>query len=213
MARTPSADGSPPPAPPVELPVLPAGDEPPRRADAVRNRELLLCAARRLTAERGADAVTMDAVAVEAGVGKGTLFRRFGDRGGLFRALLQDGEQAFQEAFLTGPPPLGPGAPAADRLQAFGRACIDLVVVQGAQVRAAMEGPESWALGPLQVRRLHVLTLLREAAPELDADVLADVLVSAFSPRTVLEQHELRGLPVERLHAAWDVLVARVCAA
>lgn len=191
--------------------MLAHGEDVPRRADAVRNRELLLCAARGLIGERGADAVTMDAVAVAAGVGKGTLFRRFGDRGGLFRALLQEGEQAFQESFLAGPPPLGPGAPATERLQAFGRACIDGVVEQGQLVRAAMEGREAWALGPLQVRRLHVLTLLREAAPDVDADVLADVLVSAFSPRVVLEQHELRGLPVQRLHEAWDDLVARVC--
>lgn len=48
--------------------------------DALRNRALLLDAARRLVAERGADAVTMDDVAAAAGVGKGTLFRRFGSR-------------------------------------------------------------------------------------------------------------------------------------
>ena len=43
----------------VELPVSDAGD-PPERGDAARNRLLLLDAARRLIAERGADAVTMD---------------------------------------------------------------------------------------------------------------------------------------------------------
>lgn len=48
----------------------------PERGDAARNRALLLDAARRLVAERGADAVTMDDVAAAAGVGKGTLFRR-----------------------------------------------------------------------------------------------------------------------------------------
>jgi AcrR family transcriptional regulator len=64
------------------------------RSDAARNRALLLEAARALVAERGADAVTMDAVAVAvaAGVGEGTLFRRFGSRTGLMMVLLgEDG--------------------------------------------------------------------------------------------------------------------------
>ena len=53
----------------------------------------------------------MEAVACEAGVGKGTLFRRFGDRASLFHALIDDRERDFQEAFIRGPAPLGPGAP------------------------------------------------------------------------------------------------------
>lgn len=58
------------------------------RADAVRNRERVLVAAEQLLREaEDPGAVTMDAVAVAAGVGKGTLFRRFGDRAGLVQAL------------------------------------------------------------------------------------------------------------------------------
>jgi len=56
-------------------------DQPPQeRGDAARNRTLLLDAARRLIAERGPDAVSTDDIAAAAGVGKGTLFRRFGSR-------------------------------------------------------------------------------------------------------------------------------------
>ena len=64
-----------------DLPVL--SEDPPERADAARNRGKVLAAAERLFAERGPSRVSMDAVAAEAGVGKGTLFRRFGDRAGL----------------------------------------------------------------------------------------------------------------------------------
>ena len=53
----------------------------------------------------------MDQVAAAAGVGKGTLFRRFGDKSGLAAALLDARERVLQEAVLFGPPPLGPGAP------------------------------------------------------------------------------------------------------
>ena len=80
---------------------------PQERGDAARNRALLLDAARRLIAERGADAVSMDDIAAAAGVGKGTLFRRFGSRAGLMMVLLDEDERANQEAFLFGPPPLG----------------------------------------------------------------------------------------------------------
>ncbi|PRC55083.1 TetR family transcriptional regulator, partial [Mycobacterium sp. ITM-2017-0098] len=61
------------------LPVLPVSDPgPPERGDAARHRALLLDAARRLVDEHGAEAVTTDDIAAAAGVGKGTLFRRFG---------------------------------------------------------------------------------------------------------------------------------------
>ncbi|MDT5358859.1 MAG: hypothetical protein QOC69_621 [Mycobacterium sp.] len=94
---------------------------PPERGDAARNRALLLDAARRLVAERGPDAVTMDDIATAAGVGKGTLFRRFGSRAGLMMVLLDEDEKASQRAFLFGPGPLGPDAPALERLIALGR--------------------------------------------------------------------------------------------
>lgn len=97
------------------------------RADAARNRARLLEAAARLVAERGAEHVTMHEVAETAGVGKGTLFRRFGDRDGLLLALLGEAEAEFQEAYTEGLPPLGPGAPARDRLVAFGCALIERI--------------------------------------------------------------------------------------
>src|SRR5881409_3685981 len=59
---------------------LPLLDEPPReRADAARNRALVLQAAWRLYNHGGVEALTTDAVAQEAGVGKGTVYRRFRD--------------------------------------------------------------------------------------------------------------------------------------
>lgn len=75
------------------------------RSDAARNRTRLLDAASRLMAERGAANLTMESVAAAAGVGKGTVFRRFGDRTGLLIALLDHREGLLQAAFLSGPPP------------------------------------------------------------------------------------------------------------
>ena len=70
MART--ADDA--PLIPIELPV--ADGEQRERADAQRNRLKVLSAAERLFACHGVENVSMDAIAAEAGVGKGTLFRR-----------------------------------------------------------------------------------------------------------------------------------------
>jgi AcrR family transcriptional regulator len=98
------------------------GPPPAERADAARNRRLLLATAREMLAAHGADKLTMDGLAERAGLGKGTVFRRFGTRAGIFQALLDDDERAFQQQVLSGPPPLGPGAPPLDRLIAYGRA-------------------------------------------------------------------------------------------
>ncbi|MDJ0110593.1 helix-turn-helix domain-containing protein, partial [Rhodococcus erythropolis] len=87
------------------IPLPQIGAVPVERGDAARNRVLLLDAAALLVAERGVDAVTMDAVACRAGVGKGTVFRRFGNRSGLMQALLDHTERELQQAFMFGPPP------------------------------------------------------------------------------------------------------------
>src|SRR5258705_11363848 len=80
------------------------------RADAARNRERILCAARRLFDERCAGCVSMDDVAEAAGVGKGTLFRRFGSRASLAAAVLSERERRFQEGIIRREPPLRPRA-------------------------------------------------------------------------------------------------------
>lgn len=102
---------------PEHLPVL--GQPPRERADAARNRARVLAAAAEVFAAHGVDGLTLDAVARAAGVGKGTVVRRFGDKSGLVVALLDEREKELQAAMLSGPPPLGPGAPPADRVRAF----------------------------------------------------------------------------------------------
>lgn len=66
----------------------PAGDERPQRADARRNRELLVAAARDAFAAQGTGA-SMDAIAKRAGVGVGTMYRHFPNRLDLVEAVYQ----------------------------------------------------------------------------------------------------------------------------
>lgn len=195
---------------PVELPVL--EPEPAERADAARNRERILCTARRLFAQRGASCVSMDDVAQAAGVGKGTLFRRFGSRAALAQAVLSDEERRLQEAIIRGEPPLGPGAPARERLVAFGHALLDQLETHSELICAAEAGAARFVSAPHAVHRLHVALLLGEADPTCDADALADVVLAGLAADLFVYMREVRGIPLERLKDGWAQLVERLLA-
>src|SRR4051794_36175594 len=189
------------------LPLL--GEERPERADAAENRRKVLAAAERLFATGDPASVTMDAVAAEAGVGKGTLFRRFGDRAGLARAVISEYERRLQDEMIRGAPPLGPGAPPRERLIAFGRAILDLPDDHRAILVAADAGGAARYRHPAySAWRTHVALLLREGDPGLDADVVAEFLLSAL--RADLVSHLLAETDPERIAAGWDALVRRV---
>jgi AcrR family transcriptional regulator len=180
------------------------------RADAARNRATILAAAERLVAERGAAAVTMDQVAHAAGVGKGTLFRHFGDRCGLMRALLDERERSFQEGFIRGPAPLGPGACARERLVAFGERMLGHIEIQGDLLQAAENGAPGERLrhSVYGAYRAHVTALLSDSGYEGDARYLADVLLGALATELVLfQRRELQMTPAQ-LKARWGELVA-----
>jgi AcrR family transcriptional regulator len=198
-------------SPPLDLPVLGAERE---RSDAARNRQRILAAAERLFAERGVEGVSMDAIATAAGVGKGTLFRRFGDRAGLARALLEQREAAFQEAFIRGKPPLGPGAPPADRLVAFGRQLLRFTDVAGPLLLAAETGGPGvrFRAAVYGAYHAHLRALVRAGAPELDADYTADALLAPLSAELVMHQRRGRGIPLATLEAGWEALARRVLA-
>jgi AcrR family transcriptional regulator len=179
------------------------------RADAARNRANILCAAQRLFAERGAGCVSMDEVAEAAGVGKGTLFRRFGSRAALARAVLSERERAFQEHIIRGDPPLGPGAPPRQRLIAFGHSVLDLLDGQAELILAAEGGAARFASPPYAVYRLHMTLLLREADPDCDAEFLAETLLACLGADFFLYLREAREMPLVRLKAGWEELVRR----
>ncbi|WP_025735583.1 TetR/AcrR family transcriptional regulator [Mycobacterium genavense] len=195
----------------VELPVSAPRELPPERGDAARNRELLLRAARHLVARRGADAVTMDDVAAAAGVGKGTLFRRFGSRAGLMMVLLDEDERASQQAFLFGPPPLGPDAPPMDRLVAFGRERLRFAHTHHALLSAAKGEPLTRHVGAASVQRTHVRVLLQTAGTSGDLDVQTDALLALLDVDYVEHQLDYGGHTLETLGDAWESLARKLC--
>lgn len=186
---------------------------PPERTDAARNRRRILAAAERLFSRDGVACTSMDAIAGEAGVGKGTVFRRFGDRASLALALLDSSERAFQDAFIRGPAPLGPGAPADERLIAFGRCLLAHIADHGDLLLVAQTAgaPGRWFdVGPYAAYRAHVTLLIRDAAPQLDADYAAEAILAPLTAEVVLYQLRVREMPLERLSAGWEALIRRL---
>ncbi|WP_306362664.1 TetR/AcrR family transcriptional regulator [Nocardia sp. CC227C] len=192
----------------IPLPTAEHGE----RSDAARNRQLLLDAAEALVREQGAEAVTMDAVAKRAGVGKGTVFRRFGNRSGLMHALLDQSEKKLQAAYMFGPPPLGPGAPPVERLIAFGRARLAGIEVEGDVRREASFDADRYASAPYNVTRSHVALLLRQADVASGGWLLADTLLAALDAGLVLHQTRALGYTLAQIGDYWETLVRRVTA-
>jgi AcrR family transcriptional regulator len=193
-----------------DLPLLSAGPVQ-ERADAARNRAKALAAAERLFAARGVAAVSMDDIAASAGVGKGTLYRRFGDKSGLAAALLDERESRLQAAMLGGPPPLGPGAPPADRLAAFAAAYLefvdahlDLVVMSqtaspGARLRTGSH--RFWCQ--------HCRILLSEAGAA-DPGLRAGAILAALTAEQVRHWRHTEGRSLPELASAITEITRRL---
>lgn len=195
----------------LEIAPAAGGGQPRLRADAARNRTRLLEVAARLAEESGAARLTMEAVANAAEVGKGTVFRRFGDRTGLLMALLDHHERELQAAFLTGPPPLGPDAPPVERLRAFGVAVIrhghthrDLYLAANADAVRRHTSPATL------LRLSHLCMLLRRARVPGDGELLAQTLLGYLDITLVDHLVTRRGMTLERVEAGWGDLVGRL---
>jgi AcrR family transcriptional regulator len=201
----------------VNQPVVSWGAPHAERADAARNRAHLLATARQMLAEQGVDKLTMDALAERAGLGKGTVFRRFGTRAGIFAALLDDDERAFQQQVLAGPPPLGPGAAPLDRLIAYGRARTGFLIDHSDIARAALDGHQPIPAGSqTPMSQAHIRMLLGQIGPcDGDLDTLAVQLTAALDGPLLLylSAPDRTAAPqtAERIARSWQDLVQRVC--
>ncbi|RKT84030.1 DNA-binding transcriptional regulator, AcrR family [Saccharopolyspora antimicrobica] len=187
-----------------------ANRPPQERADAARNRQRVLTAAAGLFAEHGVDGVTMDAVAQAAGVGKGTVFRRFGDKSGLVVALLDERERELQEAVLSGPPPLGPEAPDKERMLAFLGAYVDYLAEHLELIRLSETAAPGarYRIGAYHFWHRHLAIHCTGAA---DPDHLAHALLAVVDADLNAALREA-GYSWERLRAGVCELAERVLA-
>ncbi|WP_433198020.1 TetR/AcrR family transcriptional regulator [Nocardia sp. CA-107356] len=173
---------------------------PTERADAARNRAKVLAAAAELFATRDPRTVTMDDIAKAAGVGRGTLYRRYPDRNSIAVALLDEHERALQEKLLRGDPPLGPGAAPAERLAAFYAAMVELLDGHADLVLGAETGGARFATGAYGFWFLHVRSLLVAGGIE-EPDAMVDPLLAPLAAE-VYQQQRGRGLTAAQITAA-----------
>jgi AcrR family transcriptional regulator len=178
------------------------------RADAARNRQRVLTAAEQLFTKPGT--VTMEDIARAAGVGRATLYRRYPNPGSIALALLDEHERRLQEALISGPPPLGPGAAPADRLTAFYAAMIDLLDRHLHLALHGETGPARFATGAYGFWRAHVRSLL-VAAGVSKPDALVDILLAPLAPELYQFQRD-RGLSPEQIKSALTHLAERTLA-
>jgi len=169
-----------------------AGEARRERSDAARNRQRVLAAGKRLFATADPTLVSMGDIARAAGVGRATLYRRFPDPASVAVALLDEHERRLQGQLISGPPPLGPGAPPAERLAAFYAAMVDLLDQHLHLALGAERGSARFATGAYGFWRLHVRALLVDADLP-DPDTLVDSLLAPLAPEVYQYQRDQYG--------------------
>jgi AcrR family transcriptional regulator len=182
----------------------------PERADAARNREAILAAAADLFDRTGAQDVSMNDIAEAAGVGKGTIFRRFGDRTALIEAVLQPRATALRRHIEQSPPPLGTGGEPADALHAYLDALLDFVWANRSLIRALEHrGPDAYYANPSGQYWITGLSRrLGAVHPGEDTDYLAHVLFTALRADVVDYLVASRRMPLDRIRAGLHRLAA-----
>lgn len=192
----------------IELQMHPQEER--ERRDAAANRALLLETAERLFAEQGVEAVTMAEIAQIAGVGKGTLYRRFAHKGEICLALLNSQLLAFQNSQLDAMRRMSAEeVPYLEQLVHFLRAVVTFterhipLLWELAQYTQApngedLERPHSW-----QYMTVHGLIQRAqragEIAPDLDAAFTAEALLAPLVAHTYRFQRERLGFSPERI--------------
>ncbi|HEX6336400.1 MAG TPA: helix-turn-helix domain-containing protein [Jiangellaceae bacterium] len=181
------------------------------RADAARNRRRVLAAAEQLFASGDARQVTMEDIARAAGVGRATIYRRFPTPAAVALELLDEHERRLQEAIMRGEPPLGPGAPPADRLAAYFEAMVGLLDGHLHLALGAETGNARFATGAYQFWRAHVRHLLREAGTS-ELDAMVDIVLAPLAPDLYRFQRYELGIGREQITAALGLLARKVTA-
>jgi AcrR family transcriptional regulator len=191
--------------------ILTPQHDPPRpqpgRADAVKNRELLLETAKRLFAAENVEAVTMSAIAEAAGVGKGTLYRHFENKVELCQALLDEDSRSFQARTLEH---LRGTESARQRLRWFLRETLEFVernsqlLCVGTGGTSSLEHPAHWWW------RQTIRGLLTQINPPGDLDYIADMLYMMVDVHTVYFQRQVRGYSLERIEDGLATVVERL---
>lgn len=182
----------------------------PERRDAAANRARILQVAEELFEQYGVRQVNMADIAEEAGVGKGTLYRNFSNKGDLCLTLLDTQMREFQDARLKDMRRQSEeGVPF---LQQLGHFLEALVIFSDSHLPLLVEVQQvSEALDERETQRPHfwqymtVHGLLRKAVQagelpdDLDSAYVAEALLAPLAPHTFRFQREVLGFGLPRI--------------
>ncbi len=188
------------------------------RSDAAANRALILRTAERLFAERGVADVGMADIAAAAGVGKGTLYRRFASKGELCLSLMDSQMREFQDENLARfREQTGEGVPYLEQLAIFLEALVEFTEFHSPLLAEVQR--DGIAQGDVRLNLPHfwqyttVRALLRaaarngEVAATLDLDYLGEALLAPLHVDTFGFQRRVRGYSTERIGEGLRTLV------
>lgn len=190
------------------------------RRDAVANRTKILQAAEALFAEKGVSQVNMADIAQAADVGKGTLYRRFANKGELCLALLDSQMSEFQNTMLARMQEMSnQEVPRLEQLAHFLDALVYFTDTHSpllceVQREGLLQGTDNSRLQlPHFWQYMTVSGLLKtavsegELSPHLDVDYLADAILSPLKTDIFRFQIEVRGFSLERISAGLQSIV------
>ncbi len=182
----------------------------PERRNAGEFDRRILAAARALFAERSVAAVSMHQIALAAGVGQGTLYRRYANKGELCLDLLGDNGQQLQTETMRFLTDTAGACSARERLDGVLTRLIDFEEANGqllsAIVEASCGGRRDLQYRNPLVQWLHctIAGLLEQAVtqrelPALDVTFTADAILSALAVDLYLFQRQERGFSPQRI--------------
>jgi AcrR family transcriptional regulator len=193
------------------------------RADAAANRALILRTAERLFAERGVANVCMAEIAEAAGVGKGTLYRRFAGKAELCLSLMDRQMSEFQaESLARFRRQMSEGETYLAQLADFLAALVAFTDVHSPLLSEVERGGLLRTEQPLNLPHfwqfMTVSALLRSAARRgelvagLDLDYVGEALLAPLQIDLFRYQRDARGYAIERISNGLRRLVALLAA-
>lgn len=174
-------------------------DDLPSRSDAVKNRLLILDAARRLFAEKGADNVSMEDIARATGLGRATLYRNFKEgKIQLSQVLLDEDQRNLQartlEQMRSQTDPLLNLRWFLTEVLLFVERHNKMLCVNSNAVDTLQHSAHWWW-------RQTIRALLAQLNPTADLDYLADAIYTLLDVHNVYFLREIRGYSLERVTA------------
>jgi AcrR family transcriptional regulator len=178
------------------------------RKDAAEHRRIILEKAHVLFTEHGVDGVSMHQIAKSAGIGQGTLYRRYAHKGELCLDLMQENSQSLYDE-IKQYVEINKAQPIKERLATVLQFCLDFVDEHSSWLVSIQaptcEGRQSLFYQSPLYKSLHsvICGLLEEASSSVDHSkdpvITADMILASMTPELFLFMHRDRGYSKEEI--------------